>query len=312
MPRSNIWIILIVIASMLGVWYFGHVYQVSRPEQAAAVADVPEIPTAETPRTPADTRKVQAQQELLLLQAELTQKTRESDGLKQALTQLQQQQAALAGSSALNSQQSLQRSSQIQAHELALQNILDDLGSFRQAESEINQSAAVALRNQDSQAALARAEIDANIQNLEQEIYNTQNELQYWRSAPIGAEVIQQPAQIRRLEDLLNQQKEQLYNLRAQRVGVSATVLNNTQMIQSLAEQAKDDLRRSALERREEIYSLRSTIERLSRAQLQDRGQLQNLRLQISGAQKNLETNNQELRRLQDAIKEKQSAISTQ
>lgn len=307
MPRTNAWLVVIVVASMLGVWYFGDVYQGPEEDQTTAVTS-PEAtpPVAEElllppPPSPADSRQAQLQQEIVRLQVELTLKTQESEARKKALVELQQRQAALVSSSGL--------SSQIQAREVTIQRLLDDLVNFRQAENDLNQSATSAMKNQDSQATLAQAEIDANIQLLEQEIFKTQNELHYWRNYPSGAEVLQQPAQIERLQLRLSLQTEQLNSLRAQRVGISATILNNNQVIQSLAEEVRADLRGSVLEMKEEIYSLRSEKDRLGRTQLQSREQLQYLRRQILSRQKEFDDSYQEVLRLQDSIKQKQSEI---
>lgn len=306
MPRGNVWIVLIVIASMLGVWYFGTVHAPQPAHvEAAVVAPGPdeEIPARPTP-SHTQIRRTQLKNERSNLQAELVKKTQEAEEYKQTLQRLQQQQAALIGTSSL--------SSQIQSRDLAIQNLMEDLGNYRQAEDDINQSAAMAMQNQDSQAALARAEVDANMQTLEQEIRNTQNELNYWKTYPIGAEVTQQPAQIERLTNQLNQQRDQLRNLRSQRVGISAQVLSNNQSIQSLAEQARAELRDSANSTQEQVYSLRSDMERLGRTQTLSRGQLQNINQQMSKVEKDLEVSNQEIRKLQDSIKNVEGEMQTE
>lgn len=308
MPRMNVWIILIVIASMLGVWYFGEVHEASlKQTQAAVNVPAPEEDTPTLPRTPPSQnqlRRTQLQNEVSNLQAELTKRAQELDEQKQALARLQQQQNALMGTSSF--------SSQIQTRDLAIQNLMEDIGNYRQAEDDINQSADMAMQNQDSQAALARAEVDANVQSLEQEIRNTQNELQYWRTSPTGAEVVRQPAQIEHLQAQLEQQRQQLNNLRSQRVGISAQILNNSQNILSLAEQAKAELRSSATNTQDQIYSLRSDIDRMNRTQSLSRGQLQTVNTQMSKLQKDLELSNEEMRKLQESIQLKQNEIQAQ
>lgn len=307
MPRANVWIILMVIAAMLGVWYFGSVHDASLDRVQAAIPKLSEEDTMVLPVkvTPSrnQNRRTQLQNEVSNLQAELAKRALELDSKKKELERLKQQQAALGGTSNL--------SSQIQSRDLAIQNLMEDLGNYRQAEDDINQSAAVAVKNQDSQAALARAEVDASVQSLEQEMHNTQNELQYWRNV-IGAEVVQQPAQIERLQNQLNQQRDQLNNLRTQRVGISARVLNNSQSIQSLAEQARAELRASASATQDQIYSLRSDIDQMGRAQSLSRGQIQEINQKISIVEKDLEGSSQEVRRLQDSIQSKQNEIQAQ
>jgi len=308
MPRGNVWLILIVIASMIGVWYFGFAHDQiqSRAAQVPIVEDTAEVPVAATPAPSPrnENRRSKLQNELENLQAELSKKTQQVETQKKALDRLHQQQNALSGSASL--------SSQVQTRDLAVQNLLQDLDRYHQAEEDINQSAAMALKNQDSQAALARAEVDANIQNLEQAIHNTQNELKFWQMKPDWEATDVRPQEIQRLQVQLDQQNATLSNLRSQRVGISASVLSNTQTIQSLSEQAKAELRNNSAATQERIYSLRDEMDRLERTQSVSQGQLQGLNLQISKAERDLEDRTTELQRIQEAVQAKQSEIQSQ
>ena len=290
MPRTNLWLGLIVIASMLGVWYFGSGRGQSRseaaiPPVASEANDLPAVPLS-TPRK--DARRGQLQSALETLQNELSQKAQAFDEKKRALDRLQRQKAALLGGASY--------SSQIETRDLAIQSLVDDLGNYRQAEEDINQSAALALKNQDSQAALARAEVDFRIQNLEQEVRNTENDLNYWQKYPVGQEVLNQAREIERLQNQLDRQKMDLNNLRSQRVGISADVLSGSRSIQSLAEQARAELRSSIGMTQERIYTLRDEMNRL----------------QISAMEKDLEVQRRELQRLEESVQQKQNEIMAQ
>jgi chromosome segregation ATPase len=310
MPRANIWLILIVLISMLGVWYFGS----SHPSAEDPSLQASTLPSAEEEVTPAvpvkatpsrkQIRRTQLQSEIENLQAELARKSQELEIQKQTLIQLQHQQAGFSINAGYKSQ--------MDTRDLAIQNLVEDLGNYRQAEDDINRSAALAMRNQDSEAALARTEVDANVQALEQDIRNTQNDLNYWKNYPVGQDVVYQPAQIERLETLLNEQKNRLNELRTNRVSISARVLSNTQVVQSLAEQAKAELRGDAAATQDQIYNLRSEIDSLQRSQAVNQNQLRGINQQISRTEQELETNAAEIRRLQDSIQSKQSEIQSQ
>lgn len=314
MPRTNIWIVVIVIASMLGVWYFGSVHQVVRSQASALAAVVPPVEerapaTAVVPPakpTPArnEIRRTQLQKELENLQAELVRKSQALEAQKQTLDQLQRQQSQMPGASIYRSE--------MDSRDIAIQNLLDDLDRYHRAEDEINQSAALALKDQDSQTALARTQVDTNVQALEQDIRNTQNNLNYWKTNPASQEVQNQPAEVERLQTLLAEQKARLEELRAQRVSVSVTALNNSQSIRSLAEQAKAELRDGAANTQDQIYSLRSEIDRLQQGQAIEQSRLQGVSGQISKAEREVESQSVEVRRLQDAIQAKQNEIQAQ
>lgn len=299
---------------MLGVWYFGSVHQVVRSQASALAAVVPPVEerapaTAVVPPakpTPArnEIRRTQLQKELENLQAELVRKSQALEAQKQTLDQLQRQQSQMPGASIYRSE--------MDSRDIAIQNLLDDLDRYHRAEDEINQSAALALKDQDSQTALARTQVDTNVQALEQDIRNTQNNLNYWKTNPASQEVQNQPAEVERLQTLLAEQKARLEELRAQRVSVSVTALNNSQSIRSLAEQAKAELRDGAANTQDQIYSLRSEIDRLQQGQAIEQSRLQGVSGQISKAEREVESQSVEVRRLQDAIQAKQNEIQAQ
>jgi chromosome segregation ATPase len=322
MPRTNIWLILIVISSMIGVWYFGSVHDTFQSKASAALA-MPSPPVIEesspvravaaavggpaaAKETPSRNviHRIELQTELENLQAELARKAQALEAQKQTLDQLQRQQSQMAGAATYRSQ--------MDSRDLAIQNLLDDLDRYHRAEEQINQSAAVALKDQDSQAALARTEVDTNVQALEQEIRNTQNNLTYWKSNPASQEVQNQPAQVEKLQAQLNEQKARLDELRAQRVSISATALSNSQSIQSLAAQAKAELQTSAADTQDQIYSLRSEIDRLQQSQAAEQTRLQGVSGQISRVEKAVENQSMEIRRLLEAIQAKQNEIQAQ
>lgn len=310
MPRSTIALVLIVLASMLGVWYFGSRDQRAPAGELAQAATTPAevVPSAAPELHPTPSReavrKVALQNEIENLQAELNKKSQALDSQKRSLEQLQQQQRSYGGVPEM--------SSQIQSRDLAIQSLVEDMGHYRQAEDDINNSASAALQNQDSQARLARDEVDTNIANLQRDIRDTENDLNYWRNNPAGQDVINQPANVERLQNQLAEQRNRLTELRSQRVDISASVLSNSQTIRSMADQAKAELRDSAHGTQDQIFSLRSEIDRLQGAQSQYHSQLQGINQQISRTEKDIEDQSAEVRRLQESLQSKQSELQAQ
>lgn len=287
---------------MLGFWYFGSdrtpasvVASQNGPLEAVATPQLAPTPTRQ------ELHRVQLKHEADALQAKLSEETTKLEARKKSLEQLYQKQQSLVGAGTY--------SSQIRSRELVIQDLIAELEEDRQAEENINNSAAVALRDQDSQAQVARDQVETGIQTLEQDIRDTQNELNYWQYYPVGLEALNQKSQIELLQDKLNQQKDQLNALRLQRINISASVLNNSQSVESLAEMAREELRSSAEDVQTRVSTLRSEMDRLQGAQNQVQGDLQKLQFEASKGEKDLEEQAQQVQSLQSLLKAKESEM---
>jgi predicted nucleic acid-binding Zn-ribbon protein len=124
---------------------------------------------------------------------------------------------------------------------------------------------------------------------------------------PVGLDTIRQKPEIERLQDQLARQKSEWNTLRFQRVDISAQLLNNSQTIQALAERAKEELQSTAVDTQEEIFSLRSEIDRLQGVQSQFQSQLRALGLQIYSVQKSFEDQLAKVRSLENSIQVKKA-----
>lgn len=307
MPRNTIFLILAVLFSMLLLWNF-----TSGPESEEAPvatgetteADLPAVPTRITPSVLQQAARAQKQQDLAELQQRLNEELKKREARVQVLTELKRRQQETPNSSIY--------SSRINSYDTEIQNLLDILSNYRDAEEDLNHSASEALRNQDSAARLARDQLDLQIQKVEQNIRNIQIDLRYLQDFSVGKDANQVLRQSDHLQIQLADLENQLDALRAQRVDVSARILNNTGAIQSLAEQARNELRNSAAAAQEQIFSLRSEIDRLQGVRYQSQSSLSVLRSQISQAEKDFEIQDQEVKSLQQQILNKQSEIGQQ
>ncbi|MGZ3748248.1 MAG: hypothetical protein ACXWRE_12815 [Pseudobdellovibrionaceae bacterium] len=197
--------------------------------------------------------------------------------------------------------------SQINDRDLEIQNLKESLGSYRQAEEDLNQSARRILDYQDNEARYARDQIDKNIQDLEQQIRDTQNELNFWQNYPAGLDFTNQKSEIERLQNQLAQQNNDLNALKVQRVDISAQVLNNSQVVMNQAERAKVELRASAMDIQEQIFSLRGEIESLQRIQNQSQNQVRALDAQLMSAEKEYEEQSRRVHSLEEALQTKKA-----
>lgn len=307
MPRNNLLLAIIVLVAMLGVWYVS----TDRPSPESVTPTAPEptlplepAPTATpTPRQKA-VRYAELQQEVETLKAKLSEETQKLATQKSQLDRLYQSQRWLEGSGAL--------SSQIRRRDLDIQDLMDELGQQRQAEDDVNRAAAVTLQNQESQANLAREQIDAAIRSVELEKQKTGNELTYWRDYVSGVEVKKQQATVAQLQEQLQEQEDQLRALRARRVEISEDVLQNSAVYRSLAEQARDDLRTSAFDVQMQVYSLRDEMDRLQETQSQVQNQLRVLNAQIATAEKEFNQHSRQIQDLKMRIQTKENEIRSE
>ncbi|HEY8272709.1 MAG TPA: hypothetical protein VIG33_17575 [Pseudobdellovibrionaceae bacterium] len=316
MSRNTLLLILTILFSMAVFWYFkssqlesSEITQKAMPVRFSEVVEsgasrIPQVAPLE--RTPPlsdskENQRVEREREIAHLQSQLAEESQKLEEQSKMLEQLRQsrQNAPVAAS---------YRSS-ISSRDLEIQYLTETLGTYRQAEQDMNRSAALALRNQDHGAQVARDQLERDIQNLELGILNTQNELNYWLNYSSGVDFIRQRSEIERLQNQLAQQQNELTPLRAQRVDISAQVLNNSQSIEALTERAKEEIRNSAAETQGQILSLRSEINRLQEMQSQNQSQLSALDSQLRKTEKDYEERSNKVRSLEETLRAKQAEL---
>jgi chromosome segregation ATPase len=304
MPRNTVLLILAVFLAMLLLWNFN---SPSTADQASEINTeikepaLPAVPKKLTPSIRQEADRQQKQQELAELQQRLTEERAKLQQQTQSVADLKQRQESLRGTAGY--------STLVQSRDTEIQNLLDVLSNYRDSEDDVNRAAYEALQNQDSVARATREQLDLQIQQLEQNIRNTQSDLAYQQNFMGGVDVTQLQMQTDQLNGQLADQLTQLNILKEQRLSLSNTIVNNTSNIRSLAEQARNELRMSAANTQEQIFSLRSEIYRLQGAQYQSQAAQSTLKYQISRAQKDLEAQNTEVQSLQQQILNKQSEL---
>ena len=183
---------------------------------------------------------------------QLTQEKQKLDSLRLSLQSQQRQQSQQIR------QANRVRMSKISQDSEKVQDLMDILQEDRQAENELNQAAANALRDQNSAAQVARDQVDENIQTQMQEIQRTQDQLYSMQFT--GYIESEDETQFGRLQDLLQAQQQQLALLRAQRVAISASVLNQSRAITNSTEQQKAAVVYDEQSIQSQIESLRNEI----------------------------------------------------
>lgn len=304
MPRSTVLVILAILLMMVGFWsFYSDTGPKHKPQVAADIVEpTPRLQVFTTP-TPPSAEEIEAreqrQRQIANLQQQVTAEKARLDSQTQTLQTLKQRQENLGPD------QSHVYTSQINQRDNEIQNLLDSMSNYRDAEDQINREASEAMSNQDSAARLAREQIDTNIRLAEQQLKNLESELNYVQNFP-GQDYTQQQAKITQLRDEIAAQNNQLTLLRNQRVDISASVFGNSTQIKSLADKARQELRDSVEQTQDRIFTLRSEIDRLQGAQLQSQQNAENLQTQISRAEKavqdqtlKVQTLEQDLQRLQ-------------
>ncbi|WP_413287738.1 hypothetical protein [Bdellovibrio sp. HCB337] len=301
MPRSTVLVILAILLLMVGFWSFYSDTGIrSQPQTAADIVETEPRPpalriTRDTPSAEEQEAREQKQKELADKQAQLNAEKERLQSQAQSLQTLKQRQGTTG------ERTSRAYASQINQRDLEIQNLLDTISNYRDAEEQINQQASAALVNQDNAARLAREQVDTSIRLVEQEIQSLENELNYLTNFP-GLDYTQSQAKAEQLRTQIANQKNQLTALRSQRVDISASVFGNSNQVKSLADQARQELQSSVQATQERIFDLRTEIDQLQGAQLQSQEQAENLEAQISRAEKTVQEKSQQVQQLEQEV----------
>lgn len=191
---------------------------------------------------------------------------------------------------------------QIYTNNIQIQNFTDILQNLKSAENDVNQAAAAVLREQNSAAQLARDQIEPAITKLEQNILQTQEQIYVWTNNVFPL-MTQQQSLLQGLQNQLAFQQQQLDLLNAQRLNISAEVLQQTRFINSATQQQKSEIVDSQIAVQDEIFSLRTEVNRLQTAYSQTRMSLVPLSQQIAQAQKVYDDQEKKVRALEENLK---------
>lgn len=199
-------------------------------------------------------------------------------------------------------------SSQIQSVNSQILDFADELHGYDLLESEINQKAADALRNQNSQAQVVRDQIEENIRIQESLLRKTQDEITFWQINNLY--VNEQQTRLAELQNLLEAQQRELEMMRQQRLAISSQILLNSQALQMDKEQALSDIAVNREDIRSEVLLLRDQLEQLQEAQNQVRSSQFSLNTQINQAQKSFEKQQEVIRDLESSLNQKTDELN--
>lgn len=159
--------------------------------------------------------------------------------------------------------------SRIDSGNAEIQNLSDLIEFQRMSLAEIDRQADQSLREQSSVAQATRDQIDANIRLLEEAIRQSRSQISLlqWNSIHVS----QQKEGLEYWGGLLAEQSQQLQDLKLQRAGISATVLQQNRGITSQAEARRADVLANEDTLRAEISEIRQELVRLRATQAQAR-----------------------------------------
>lgn len=182
-----------------------------------------------------------------------------------------------------------------------IQNLSEILQEHRRAENDVTEDVQSSVRDQASNAQLAKDQIEFEIQTAQENLQQTLAQINYWQS-----NFLLTPEQQTVLNDLQNQfidQRNQLDLLRQQRVNISASVLAQTRMINEVARQTKEQILSSEAEIQDRITALQNELIQLEQAQDQIRVSSKTLDTQIAETQKTYDLQVERIRNMENTLK---------
>lgn len=189
---------------------------------------------------------------------------------------------------------------QISATKNQIQELSEILQDYRWIENSINRAAGNALRQQNSEAQIAREQIDQVIRTLEQEIRRNHEILLSWQSV-LGLPT-EQEAQLNEVRNQMQLQIDQLNVLRANRIALSERIINRSRAVRRQADQEQALLQEDGDILRDQIQTLREEALRLDQARQQIRMSSNSLTEQIRQAEQDLTQQHNRVRALESTL----------
>lgn len=265
-----------------------------RRSPAATTTQVEKIVSTQKSESKA---RVQAEKESL--QQRLNEERQSLDKQKQILETLRAQ----------NKQQfSATYSSQILEGSNQLRELAVELRGYENLERDINRRADEVLRQQNSEAQVLKDQYDEDVRTQENLIKQTQEQVVYWQLN--NNYTTEQQARLAEAQVLLESQKQQLENLRQQRLSISSGVLANSQAIQLQKERELGDLSQNRIDLQNEILSLNEELARRQEELNQQRMSQMSLGSQIFQAQRAYEQQQEQVRVLESSLKQKNEELN--
>lgn len=198
--------------------------------------------------------------------------------------------------------------SQIREGSSQLRELAVELHGYDGLERDINRRADEVLRDQNSLAQVVRDNLDEGIRAQENLIKQTQEQVVYWQFN--NNYTTEQLARLAEAQALLESQRQQLDNLRQQRLAVSSQILTNTQAIQSAKEMELGELSQSRIDLQNEILSVNEELARLQEEQNKQRTSQMSLSTQIIQNQRIYDQQQEKVRGLESSIKQKNEELN--
>lgn len=266
-------------------------------------SSAPVVVTAAPDNKAVAAAKARLRSEALNLQQQLTEENRKLEQQRQALTNLQARQQESTQAPTPDSYANELRESNLQ-----LQDFMMELNSYDRLSQDINRRADETLKAQSSQAQTIRDQMDDNIRNQQQAIQQTREQLGYWQSN--FNDITTQQNQLSTLNDLLSQQEQQLELMQNEKLLLSAQTLDVPRSVQADREQALAEINSNRQDLQSEILVMRSQIQNLQEDIYQSTISETSLRRQIMQTQRAYEQQQQQVRKLEASLVEKNAELN--
>lgn len=314
MTRKNFFLLGLAVIIGASVWLF-YAYRGIQDTQTAIVEQVEQIQQRRPASVPAvvataapDNKTVSAararlRSEALNLQQRLTEENRKLEQQRQALENLQARQQENAQAPTPDSYANELRESNLQ-----LQDFMMELNSYDRLSQDINRRADEILKAQSSEAQTIRNQIDDNIRIQQQAIQQTREQLSYWQTN--FNDITAQQAQLTSLNDLLAQQEQQLELMQNEKLLLSAQALEGPRNVQAEREQVLAEIDSNRQDLQNEISVMRAQIQSLQENIYQSTVSETSLRRQLLQTQRAYEQQQQQIRRLESSLMEKNAELN--
>lgn len=313
MTARNFSLILIILFIGVAIWlqkqYTGYEVTIEPNSVATAAPQPAAVRAASTasPVTPSVTRQEEIRQLVLqsqALQTDLSSEQQALDDMQSQLEDLKAQQTQLSAEPPAGAMTSFQ----VQANDFDIQTLSSSLAFFPEAERRIQQQAQQEMTLANSEAQLARDQLEQNIQLQESLIRQTQEDITFWQFG--GSNYItEREARLSELQSLLAQQQDQLAAMRDQRMEVMNASMENRREIQAQSQQALRDLAGEQAEVQQQIGELRAQSWQGQATTYQIRSSQMTLRSQIQQLERAQQNQEQRVRTVQEAILQKEEQI---
>lgn len=193
------------------------------------------------------------------------------------------------------------------AHGEQVQQLTADLEEMRATREAIRRQEEEAIVVRENAHQLQIAQIDAQLQTLEEAQANTRRRLEQWAADRAPVNGLAPPNE--ELETLFNQQEQQIATLRDQRLALTTDLHVQADSIYNLSQQARSELRSEEQTVRSQIFSLQNEIRRIQQSQVQARRSEQSRTSQLKQAQQNLAKEEQAVRELESSLQSKRNEL---